>query len=826
MRKVKNNRAIKRLAKKSFAANRTRNLVAALAIALTAVLFTAVFTIGIGMVKDAEKNTMLQAGSDLHGVFKEVTKEQIEILKNHPSIKESGRDLLAANGVANPEFLKRHVELHFVEPNLYPHWFFHIVDGRVPEAADEILMDQKSMELLGAEPKAGGKVTLLLELCAGDAPVSRTFSVSGVIEPAEGMNVGFAIVSAAYLEEYAGEIAKMQDDAVSVSGKMNLDVLFFRANDLQGQLEQVVTDSGFSVDASDSDFIDSNANWAYLSESARDPMTMAGVAAALALIMLTGYLIIYNIFQLSVISDIRYYGLLKTIGTTARQIKRILRRQALALCVLGTPAGLLVGFFVGKVLLPVILSVGTNRGGQEIPVAPYPWIFIGAALFTILTTLLSEWKPGRIAAKVSPVEALHYTEQKTGGKRKKKSTDGGKPLRMAFSNLGRNKGRTTVVILSLSLTVVLMNSIYTVTGSIVRESFIAACKGQEGFLDGGRIYMTENGPKIPADTWEIPDYIPTDEAGRPGEYSPEGFFAFPQDDEGGYCTELHGIERFVLDQMTVVEGEDDFGRIWEKLSSGKFVLYSVDVDDDGRVIEESVKYHAGDTVTFQYPDGTIKEYGILAVVKGHTFSLTNRTSNIFPFYVSSGEFLAHFSDAYLMSFLFDVKKGQESAMQAFLEQYTSETEPAMSFELRETFAGMFDGMIGMIAAVGIGLAGMIGVIGALNFLNVMLTSVAIRRREFAMMEAIGMTKRQIAGMLSAEGVYYAALTTILSAAASALFSFGVIRMIGKGIWFMQYHFTLLPALLAGPVLLVFGAALPRMVWALRRKRNLAEEIRE
>ena len=278
--------------------------------------------------------------------------------------------------------------------------------------------------------------------------------------------------------------------------------------------------------------------------------------------------------------------------------------------------------------------------------------------------------------------------------------------------------------------------------------------------------------------------------------------------------------------MTVVEGEDDFGRIWEKLSSGKFVLYSVDVDDDGRVIEESVKYHAGDTVTFQYPDGTIKEYGILAVVKGHTFSLTNRTSNIFPFYVSSGEFLAHFSDAYLMSFLFDVKKGQESAMQAFLEQYTSETEPAMSFESRETFAGMFDGMIGMIAAVGIGLAGMIGVIGALNFLNVMLTSVAIRRREFAMMEAIGMTKRQIAGMLSAEGVYYAALTTILSAAASALFSFGVIRMIGKGIWFMQYHFTLLPALLAGPVLLVFGAALPRMVWALRRKRNLAEEIRE
>ena len=123
MRKVRNNQAVRRLSQKSFAANRTRNFVAALAIALTAVLFTAVLTVGIGIVQDTEKTLMLQAGSDLHGVIKDVTKEQADRLKRHPSVKECGRDLLAANGVANPEFLKRHVELHFVEPNLYPHWF-------------------------------------------------------------------------------------------------------------------------------------------------------------------------------------------------------------------------------------------------------------------------------------------------------------------------------------------------------------------------------------------------------------------------------------------------------------------------------------------------------------------------------------------------------------------------------------------------------------------------------------------------------------------------------------------------------------------------------
>ena len=134
-------------------------------------------------------------------------------------------------------------------------------------------------------------------------------------------------------------------------------------------------------------------------------------------------------------------------------------------------------------------------------------------------------KPARIAGKVSPIEALRYTEYRKKGKKQKKTTDGGKLFRMAFSNLGRNKARTASVILSLSLTVILMNSFYTVTKSIDRESFLSkmilcediignaalwnyryypvdaeqarevslsesfiqACRQQESFAEGGRI---------------------------------------------------------------------------------------------------------------------------------------------------------------------------------------------------------------------------------------------------------------------------------------------------------------------------------------------------
>ena len=868
MRKVKNNEAIKRLAKKSFLANRTRNFIAVAAIVLTSVLFTAVFTVGIGIIEDAQRGTMLQSGSDMHGVIKDVTKEQYEILKEHKLITECGRDIVAADEVQNPEFLKRHVELHFVEPNLYPHWFFELTDGTAPKEADEILMDAQSMELLGLKPKAGCEVTLALQVHYGSKPVRRTFRVSGVIRPSEGMNVGYAIVSEEYLKVYEKELMERSADDYGNAGRINMDIMLGSASDIQGQLERIITDSGFSVDEASSDYISCNANWAYFSGGAKgDPMTVAGIAAALFLIMLTGYLIIYNIFQISVIYDIRYYGLLKTIGTTARQIKRILRRQAVWLCLIGTPAGLALGFLAGKLLLPIVCSVGNLNHQEYTKTGPGPWIFIGATIFTLITVLLSEWKPGRIAARVSPVEALHYTENGNRRKRLKKSTDGGKLVRMAFSNLGRNKGRTVIVVISLSLTVVLMNSIYTITSSIERdsflskmilsdavignaslwnynyhpydeetaleaslsESFVAACEKREEFLAGGRIYMTSNGPDIPVETWEIPDYITTNENGAPGIYEPrseEGFIAFEGYEEGAYNTDWHGIERFVLDKMTVTEGETDADVIWEKLQTGRYLLYSVDVDDDNRVIEDSVKYHAKDKVTLQYGDGAVKEYEIISVVKGHTFSLTNRMTGTFAFYVSADEFRSMFSDAYLMSYLFDVKEGQEEKLETFLEQYTTEEEPAMAYESREVYAKSFDGILGMIAAVGLGLAGMIGLIGILNFINVMLTGVAVRKREFAMMEAIGMTKRQLSWMLVAEGVDYAALTMGFSVLAASLFSVTALRSIGEGLWFVKYQFTLLPAALACPVLLALGFVVPRAVYALRKKESVVEAIRE
>ena len=112
-------------------------------------------------------------------------------------------------------------------------------------------------------------------------------------------------------------------------------------------LEEILEHYGYQGESrtAGDNYIDTGVNWGYtgaqFSENLDLPTVLA-VAALALLIGFTGYLIIYNVFQISVTNDIRFYGLLKTIGTT-RQLRRVIRHQALALSLAGIPLGLAAG---------------------------------------------------------------------------------------------------------------------------------------------------------------------------------------------------------------------------------------------------------------------------------------------------------------------------------------------------------------------------------------------------------------------------------------------------------------------------------------------------
>ena len=314
MLKVKNQKCITRLADKTFQANKTRNIIAVIAIALTTILFTALFTIGSGAVESFQYNTMLQAGGKCHATIKFASPSIYEGVKSHPLVKETGYRLITADSVDNPEFLKRRVEMYYEDETCMELSFISLKEGSIPQAENEIIMDVPSLDLLGVPARIGEKLTLLLTVKGQQ--VEREFVLSGYWEPVNpSMNVGFAICSKAYTLKYADELAYTHDAAnvqdYSMTGSVMYDLMFTNSYGMKQKMQTLVEDLGYSLNDKDDNFISANVNWAYLSNSmGADPLTIMTVAAALGLIILTGYLIIYNIFQISVIRDIRFYGCL------------------------------------------------------------------------------------------------------------------------------------------------------------------------------------------------------------------------------------------------------------------------------------------------------------------------------------------------------------------------------------------------------------------------------------------------------------------------------------------------------------------------------------
>lgn len=853
MYKINNKSTIKLLAGKSFAANRNRNLIAIIAIALTAILFTSLFTVGMGTLETFQRQTIRQSGGDGHAALKYINDEQYHAIKNHPLIDKISYNQIISASVDNPEFLKRRVEMYYMDDTAMELGLCKPTTGHKPRAEDEIIADTRTLDLLGVPHKIGARVPLAYTIKGQQ--VKTDFVLAGYWESDPVFNVGFALVSKAYVNAHSRELAYTYKNNGDISGAINSYIMFKNTWNMDKKLHRIVSDSGYILgDNKAPNYIAGNVNWAYLSSNyTGEPTTIAGLLAAILLIIFTGYLIIYNIFQISVIKDIRFYGLLKTIGTTSKQIRQIINRQALLLAIIGIPVGLILGFLIGRALVPVIVASSNYDANAGISVSLNPVIFIASALFALITVYISTRKPGRMAAGVSPVEAVRYTEG-SGYKMKnfKKSTSGARIQRMALANLGRNKRRTVLVVVSLSLSLILLNAVFTLSRGFdmdkylskftdtdflighanyfnhnhfrfsedgLSESFIAAAKSQPGFKEGGRLYYNIYVGQCSIDY----DYLAS------GKYDQKGIDAqgYPINlaKDGKPMLDLYGLEQLPLERLEIVAGEKDKKVLLEKLKSGKYILEGLDTDDYENVKPDSAHFAIGDNITINV-DGKSHSYELLAQVKQKSYSNTNRFGNEFGFYLPAAEYLKIVERPLIMSYAFNVADGQETGMEHFLKTYTEKAEPLMHFESKLTYVKEFKQMCSMFLLIGGILSFIIGLIGLLNFINAMLTSIITRRREFAMLQSIGMTDQQLQYMLMLEGLFYALSTMVFSILAGSLFSVLFIQgVIGK-LWFFSFRFTILPLLVAAPLLIMLSILISFIAYKGSNRQTIVERLRE
>lgn len=378
-------------------------------------------------------------------------------MKDDPLIREHGLRRFVGVPMDAP-FHKNHVEISYCDP-LTAEWMYAVPTvGRLPaEGTDEAATDTRVLELLGVTPALGARFPMTFDV--DGTPITKTFTLCGWWDYDAASTASHVLIPmslANIILDEAGVGSGIGDDGIT--GSRSMEVMLHNSLRIEDDMWAVLANHGFQCEsrAVGDNYIPIGVNWGYTGAQLADAMNAEAalaIGAMLALIILTGYLIIYNVFQISVVGDIRFYGMLKTIGATAKQLRRILLQQALLLSLGGIPVGLLLGWAVGALLTPSILNLLSHVVRDTVSLNPL--IFLFAALFSLVTVLLSCSRPARMAGRVSPVEAVRYTEG-SGGKRKVRRVTGRLSLpTMALANLSRSRGKTAVTIVSLALAVVL-----------------------------------------------------------------------------------------------------------------------------------------------------------------------------------------------------------------------------------------------------------------------------------------------------------------------------------------------------------------------------------
>ena len=882
--KVSNRKCVRHLAWKSLLASRTRNLIAIVAIALTTMLFTSLFTIALSINEGFQQSNFRQVGGFSHGGFKYMTQAQFNELKDDPLISQWGERRYLGMPTETP-FNKSHVEVSFADAN-EAHWMFcDPVEGSLPqEGTDQAATDTHVLELLGIKPEIGAEFTLTFDVDGHET--TQTFTLCGWWEYDEAIVANHVLIPESRVNEVLAEVGVDPDNPDDgMTGRWNLDVMLKSGSrHIEQDLNQILENHGYQSENAGDNYIDTGVNWGYTGARMSDlvdPMTVIAIVAVVLLIIFTGYLIIYNVFQISVAGDIRFYGLLKTIGTTPRQLRRIIRLQALSLSAVGIPIGLVLGWLIGGQLTPVIVA---RLNGIMPMTSVSPWIFAISAAFALLTVLISCRKPGRMAARVSPVEAVRYTEggsEKTRAKGRK--TRKVSPFTMAWANLGRSKGKTVVTVLSLSLAVVLLTvtvnfaggfdmdkyvSNFTASDFIVAnagkfqtstvfsdeqalpQSAIDAINAQGGITSSGVVY---------GQTFGALEYVTEDwfRQNKQHFYTPEemdNLIRLTDRNEAGLLADsvqLSGMSPFALDHLTVLEG--DLSALYEPGSRAIAAVYFE--DEYGNADRNSHWARLGDTVTLRYveeneyydpdtgevwasledvPNGANwverpvqyrdVDYTVAALVAVPS-ALSYRYYGSDEFILNDQTFVQDSGTDSVMYYAFDTTDEANAAMESFLADYTENVNPELDYESKATYAGEFESMRSMFLLLGGALSFIVGLVGVLNFFNAILTGIIARQRELAVLQAVGMTGRQLRAMLIWEGLLYA-----LGAAGLALIltlTLGPIafQAVEGLFWFFTYHLNLTPFLFIIPLFALLGVCIPVLTGHVMAKRTVVERLR-
>ena len=817
---------IRKFAFKSLLDDKLRCCCTIIAMILTAILFSSLFTTVIGIDKAYDYYTIKKTGTDYHFVVKDWgldSESTVNKIKDHGLVASAGCRTFISYAM-NEEF-NYNVEINYMDDEYARHSFYEITGGMMPSKENEVALDLMTLETLGIEKRVGAPVSI--DIIVDGKEISENFVLSGWFNNNEtySVKVGEVIVSQAYKEYWASI-----HDSDEARGIDEVGVYLTETNDIEEAVAEILEDVGAS-----SEIEKVAVNPAYFVESdGASIYTMLALAGCVVIIILMGYLIIHNIFYISAKRDAKFFGRLKAIGMSNKHLAKFVRTQAYCLMIIAVPIGILCGYFMGNKILPFIL-MQTNMSeiaNDNVSLkSEMLGILIFSATFVIITTLVSIKGPIRMIKNLSPIESTRI--ELNGYKSQRKTTDGSKLYKFAFYNIFRSKKSLTLLVISITLPILLVIISFDALCSFDMDKYLSSMLYTDYTVASANYYKNEYfdfegnvyvlGEDIVndiknCDFYEKGAVIYGDCA---TDYTEILNSSLLPDEE--YGINIYGTERFALNEKQFVESDIDL----EAFENGNGLIEGCWLDNNGQIYPGTTLYNKGDTVTLKCQDGKTREYTVLGHMNVAMGTLTTKISDgnfMCELYVCPEQYKLITNNENIMSMAFNVKKGYEESAKNYMDQLM-EDMPFINFESKYSMAEDFASMKRIIRIISILLCTVLTWIAVMNLINVFISSIIVRKKEIAVMKSIGMTRSQLRKMFLWEIFYYNVASFILAVVLSILLSISALRWFINEFSFMSFRVgvAIYPAILF--VILFIGVITVIVTEKKVSKANIVEEIK-
>ncbi len=440
MLKTDNKKVINDLAKTTYKADKKRNILTIAAIFLTTFLLCTIISVGLSYWDTVSLRQQRVQGIDYDIELTEPRDHQVSVIREMDNVKYAGLSVKCAIVSKYQDKELNKLKLYWLDDTCWKKQTVPALDyykGKYPNKENEIMLSRSALSSMGIKnPKVGMELPLIYQTLAENSKnedIIKTFVLSGWFLDYTSIDKGYVS------EKFYKSTGVLQTDVTQGSLKVSLKNPLYSKNDIIEMQNQIKL-SGNQIIKADHDTISNFIK------------TIIGLVILLALVFMSGYLFIYNTLYISVNRDIRYFGQLKTIGTTTVQIKKMIYKQILWNTVIGIPLGLTCSAVVGKIIIPQLLHVlNPTVATSEVGTISL-WVFVIATVFSFVATMISSQKPAKIAMNCSPVEAMKYVGAVPVKVKNKKRT-GGDICSMVKMNLFRDKKQFIIIMCSLSLAV-------------------------------------------------------------------------------------------------------------------------------------------------------------------------------------------------------------------------------------------------------------------------------------------------------------------------------------------------------------------------------------